>query len=402
MSNSLAIATVTATLERSLQQALNSATIGAVAGAEVKTSRPGGPGAATKGINLYLYQVAPNPALRNADLPLRTSGGALLQKPLAALDLHYMLSFYGEEAQLEPQRMLGIVEAALHARPILTREAIRQTIADVTFNPILVGSDLADSVELVRFTPLVLTLEEMSKIWSVFFQTAHALSVAYQASVVLIETEDQPRVQIPVRERRFYSFARETPMLSRAEPSTARVGGTVVLHGVALDGDTVEVRIDGGAPIPATSVSASQVAFVVPGALRAGAHSVCVSHLRTLSGGPAPDRAFRVDTNGVPFLLVPSITTPAPITGTPGGTLTLGVSPAVGRDQPVRLVVGDRLVDGPPHLPPPPDADVSITFTLPGDLALGVQALRIEVGGAMSLLEADPAPPGYVPTIEVS
>ena len=51
-------------------------------------------------------------------------------RPQAALDLHYLLTFYGNEAQLEPQRLLGSVVRTLHARPVLTRQQIQQTIAD--------------------------------------------------------------------------------------------------------------------------------------------------------------------------------------------------------------------------------------------------------------------------------
>ena len=37
-----------------------------------------------------------------------------------------------------------------------------------------------------------MNLEELSKLWSVFFQTPYALSIAYQASVVLIEPDLEP------------------------------------------------------------------------------------------------------------------------------------------------------------------------------------------------------------------
>ena len=55
---------------------------------------------------------------------------------------------------------------------------------------VLAGSNLHEAVEQVRFSPLSLSLEDQSKLWSVFFQTPHAVSVAYQASVVLIESDE--------------------------------------------------------------------------------------------------------------------------------------------------------------------------------------------------------------------
>ncbi|MFN2624138.1 MAG: Pvc16 family protein, partial [Chthoniobacterales bacterium] len=99
---------------------------------------------------------------------------------------HYLLSFYGNEAKLEPQRLLGGITQRLTSRPILSDTMINAMLADAAFN-FLAGSDLADEGEAVRFTPMGLSLEELSKLWSVFFQTPYALSVAYQASTVFIE-----------------------------------------------------------------------------------------------------------------------------------------------------------------------------------------------------------------------
>ena len=108
------------------------------------------------------------------DLPTRNSRSDLVQRPRVALDLHYLLSFYGDDARLEPQRMLGSVALEMHAKPVLTRKMIQDTLANGEYD-YLVESNLADEIELVKFTPLPLTLEELSKMWSVFFQTQYAL-----------------------------------------------------------------------------------------------------------------------------------------------------------------------------------------------------------------------------------
>ena len=208
MSNYLAIATVTAALSRTLQ-----ATIGAdVPGALVTTVRPDGPssGVPDTGVNIFLYQVTPNAHWRNNDLPTRRPDGTLVQRPQVAIDLHYLLSFYGNEADLEPQRLLGSTIRTLHAKPVLTRQDIQNTVNAIGF---LNDSDLAEEVELVKFMPLSLNLEELSKLWSVFFQTTYVLSVAYQASVVLISTDQRPIVAQPVRE----------PVI-RVQPSVALEG----------------------------------------------------------------------------------------------------------------------------------------------------------------------------------
>ena len=99
MSNALAIATVTAALRRVLQDAVNAD----VAGAKVTTLRPDSLTNANPpaGVNIFLYQVSPNPALRNTDLPGRSANGTTVHRPRAYLDLHYLISFYGSEAELE-------------------------------------------------------------------------------------------------------------------------------------------------------------------------------------------------------------------------------------------------------------------------------------------------------------
>ena len=124
-----------------------------------------------------------------------------------ALNLHYLLTFFGDEAQLVPQRLLASAVRALHSQPLLSRQAIRRTITNaISADPdhFLAEADLADQPELVRFTPLQLDLEALSKLWSVFFQVPYHLSVAYEASVVLINPDETPGRPLPVRERRFF------------------------------------------------------------------------------------------------------------------------------------------------------------------------------------------------------
>jgi hypothetical protein len=237
MSNHLAIATVTAALRDMLQ----SAAARAVDGADVTIKRPAkaaSDGQEAAAVNIYLYQVTPNTTWRNADLPTRGGNGALRQRPQAALDLHYLLSFYGNDLAMEPQRLLGSVIAALHAQPLLSPERIRMTLRTATDDvlaqeTVLADSDLAEQVAGVRFTPINLSLEELSKLWSVFFQVPYVLSVAYQASVVLIEAEKPPAPSLPVRKRELHLRAGPPPV-PETEPVprvVLHIPGTVKLAG---------------------------------------------------------------------------------------------------------------------------------------------------------------------------
>ena len=132
MSNHLAVATVTATLKRTLDEALAAGYPGERPERDRidrrgPRTRPTATGA-RRGINIYLYQVMPNAALRNEELPTRRADGSLARRPQAALDLYYLLTFYGDENEQEPQRLLGTAVSTLNARPILSRDAIRDAI----------------------------------------------------------------------------------------------------------------------------------------------------------------------------------------------------------------------------------------------------------------------------------
>jgi hypothetical protein len=255
MSNALAIATVTT----ALAQAVRSAAQSIVPGAEVVTGRPDPSATPGHRIHLFLYQVSPNGAMCNNDLPTRSSNGRIVARPAVALDLHYLLAFYGSETDLEAQRMLGAVVRDLHARPVLTRMVIEGAISSQSF---LAGSNLADAVEQVKFTPLAVSLEEMSKLWSIFFQTPYALSVAYQGTVVLIDSEEPAQPALPVLKRGDTDQGVETllgpfPLIERAYFGTpqdkilqprpvslpaAQMGFAVIVGGRNLGGDNVLLR----------------------------------------------------------------------------------------------------------------------------------------------------------------
>src|SRR5437763_1952031 len=95
ISNFLAIATVTEALRQLLDEVVKED----VSGATATAVRPASNGSelAEVGVNVYLYQASPNTSWRNEDLPSRREDGTAIQRPRAALDLHYLLTFYGDE-----------------------------------------------------------------------------------------------------------------------------------------------------------------------------------------------------------------------------------------------------------------------------------------------------------------
>lgn len=416
MSNHLAVATVTATLAHMLRDSVNAD----VNGADVWTDRPDADYNSGDGpeVRIFLYGVHPNAAWRNQDLPTRRSNGDLSGLPQAALDLQYLLTFYGEERVLEPQRLLGSVVRLLHARPILSRDEIRRMVltevgADPNFP--LATTDLADQTELVRFTPLPLDLDEMSKLWSVFFQTAYRLSIAYQASVVLVSPDDSPRPALPVHDPRIVVTTIRRPRIQNVfsvagqlEPVT--VGTDVHVRGSQLRGEITVVwfgatRVDP----PLAAVTSEEIQVTVPATARAGMIGVRVEH-RLLLGEPPTERGAG-ESNIAPLILRPRIrqaggnyqVAVSEVTSAGdlrSGDLNVTVVPPAGRRQ--RVVAHLNQIDPPAGQPPATYSlqdesrdedgapDETDTLTIPfGNVLTGTYLVRITVDGAESPLDRD-------------
>ena len=138
---------------------------------------------------------------------------------------------------------------------------------------------------MVKFTPLPLSLDELSKLWSVFFQTPYTLSLAYQGMVVFIESAQLTRQALPVRERNVYVRAFRQPVIERvgsqmAEGQPIVSGSTLVIRGKRLSGDVTRVRVGRGEVTPAPqNISDTRIAVPVPASLRAGSRA-CRSGIR--------------------------------------------------------------------------------------------------------------------------
>ncbi|EXU69380.1 hypothetical protein Z951_04155 [Streptomyces sp. PRh5] len=191
MSNGLAFATVTQALALLIANNLRPEIDIAVT---VDTRRPPAEPPTEPTINIFLYQVTPNASMRATDLPTRASDGTLLKRPAAAMDLHYLISAYGEESELVGQRLIGTVVRILHEIPMLPKDVIEEAAR----RSYLTGSDLAETVQRVRFTPTQMDVDETSKLWGMLYQTPYVLSVCYQGSLVLIEGRERPVPAKPV------------------------------------------------------------------------------------------------------------------------------------------------------------------------------------------------------------
>lgn len=402
MSNALAIAAVTATLRNLLLGRLQVDT----PDIEV-TTKP--PDTARTGlddrnqVNLFLYQTAIDPALRNIHMPGRVNPGEIGYPPLA-LDLQYIITAYApNDDGIQVHTLLGRVMSTLHDHAVLGADEIRLALP---------GNDLYRQPERVRLTLQPLSFDELSKVWSAFQQCR--LLVAYEASVVLIESTRPAVTPLPVLTRGpadtgpsvqpdivppFPLIDAITP--PRRQPSV-RLGEALAVSGINLAGAPVSARImhplwqtPAILPVGADSTS-TRVTVTIPdepATWPAGVYSLALSV--TLPGGTT-----RM-TSELPFSLAPRIDSIAPNPATIGEDgavqLTLAVSPQVWAEQTVSLLLGDREVPAQPHGHTGTVSFV-VTAAQPGQLYV-----RVRVDGVDSLLvDRTVSPPVFDPTQRVT
>ena len=316
-----------------------------------------------------------------------------------ALDLHYLLTFYGDQSVLEPERLLGIVVRTLNAQPGLSRELIRDTIDNPSF-PFLAGSDLADAIDLIKFTPIPFSLEELSKLWSVFLQTSYTLSVAYMGTVVLIESDSTPSAPLPVRERNLYVMPFRQPVIERirgeddqGDPiESIDVSSTLVIQGRQLKGEVTKLRLSGTELTPAPeNVTDNEIRLplsTLPGTLlKAGVPTVQIVHQLSLGTPPTPHPG--TESNAVAFVLHPTISLSQQTTSL-GMEVTVTSSPIVGKNQRVMLLLNEMSSDQPlaySFVAAPRTEDTGTIIFPIDNIAPGEYLARLQVDGAASMLE---------------
>lgn len=401
MSNSLAIAAVTATLRNLLDSRINASPVvdpssdPALAGTEV-TARPPDEAANqsfARQVNLFLYQVSPNAAWRNKELPRQVRPGETGQPPLP-LTLHYLLTAYvrdnEEDAAFIGHRLLGRAMSILHDHPLLGQTEIENALA---------GNDLQNQVERVRLTLQPFSLEEMSKMWTAF-QTQYRLSAAYEASVVLIESNRPARTPLPVLRRGEEDrgvtsqpdlvppYPTLTAVTLPDKQPAARLTETLTLTGHHLDGTGVTVLFrhplqDDPIAVPPTSSTATEIQVTIPNQpddFPAGIYTVAVQLTR-------PDETFSRTSNELPFALSPQLSLATAVRNGDTITLTVTTIPTIRRQQRAALLLGPHEIPAQPH----PTATDTLTFLAvddpPGKFSTGAEFfMRLRVDGVDSLL----------------
>jgi hypothetical protein len=403
VSNALAIAAVTATLEAVLEKGvhadpdLNDTTVTALPPDKARGN------ITSNQLNLFLYQVLPNGAWRNMNVPQQVKSFETGMPPLA-LTLHYLMTAYGREndaSQPFDHHLLGKAMSILYDHALLGPDEIKLALP---------GSGLEQQVERVRITLQPLTVEEISKLWT-GFATQYRISVGYEVSVALIDSTQPVKTPLPVLTRgpqdrgpsAQANLIPPFPALDSVVPPkqqpSAKLGDTLTLSGHHLDGTNVGVLFNNNlwsAPVevpPLPGGTSTQVTVKIPNGPAkwpAGFYTMAVLVQR-------PGETYRRTTNQLSFSLAPSITiTPQ---AAPAGSITFTVScsPRIFPGQSVSLLLSDQ------DIPAGPIGAKTATLTFTATLARGDYYARLRVDGVDSLLvDRSVTPPVFDPTQKVT
>ena len=414
MTNYLAIATVTAALKNIIQTGIKDDLPGTVVTAVTPESLNNAQ--KERKINIYLYQVSPNKELRQqSSIPNRHNTNGRTKEKSVQLDLYYIITFYGNELELEPQQLLGSTIRALLDRPLLEKEAIEETIIRSDF---LANSTLGHQMQKVSFVLGTMTPEELTRIWSTLFRSPYSLSIPYIGKAVLIEGEKAGKVALPAR-RIFANAKINRPWIEAIESSTGKnkpltLESNLVIHGERLLSPNTEVNTEvriGNIritlPDAEKTVKRKKVEFKladlynkVPSKLRAGVQSIQILHLeKTVS---VIDPIKTIESNALPIVLCASIIgdiKTANLRESWNNSFTseviVRVNLTVDPNQRVSLLMNEIASENPHDYIFPArsrKSETNILHFLARDVLAGEYLIRIQIDGAESYLEMDTDP----------
>ncbi|MGB5620379.1 MAG: DUF4255 domain-containing protein [Desulfobacterales bacterium] len=398
MSDFQAIGAVSTTLQRLLKDRMELPS--GVSSVQITLSTPGpdqgnGQTVEEPRINLFLYQVSENAALKNQEIPGQGHPGSFGHPPLS-LDLHYLLTAYGATSEPEvdilnetlAHYLLGSAMRVLHDHPVITEQLT--TIRPPSGVTILEQS-LHDAFEQVKLCLDPVNLETLSDVWSAL-TLPYRLSAAYSVSVVQIESQQAriypkpvgappdggPQLTVVTFSAPFIDRVRIRRQESPHEATTvpyARIGDTLALLGSNFGGDGTRVQIGPLSLVPTViDGQGIDVAIVDDDTLQPGAQSVNVVRDILVGDPPEPRPGFR--SNQAVFMLVPRVDTAA----LTGGVVTIIGARLFQENMDCQTIIGNAVIPTPYTSATP----TSISLPLP-ELAPGTYSVRVRVNAAESI-----------------
>jgi hypothetical protein len=372
-------------------------------------------------INLYLYLVTENGNLKNQEIPGQGHPGTYGYPPLS-LNLHYLMTGYADsdtsdDKDLAAQEILGDGMRVLHDFAIITRDSS------------FAAPELRNEFESIRIALQPANLEEFAKIWTALPHANFRCSVAYNVTVIQIESERPRRLALPVQTRRLHmslvkrpeiASVYRTPLLPGDLIGDTRVavGQPLTITGTGFKASKTWVKLGGLEPIGVIPTSDEMIQIAVPDAqyptdfdhavtrpippealLQPGPQLVQVVVQRPGEGvqggldrGTTFVEAVTQSSSQAVFMLVPGITNISPGAGTSASTLTVNGTRLFKSSLKSYVYVADVAIEVPPG-PPATDTQVQVALIAltkavpPLPPSVASYPVRVQVNGALSVDE---------------
>ncbi|HXB69540.1 MAG TPA: DUF4255 domain-containing protein [Candidatus Acidoferrales bacterium] len=279
MSNFLAIGGVSATFQTLLRDRMELPQGTSRTDLQVTVSIPQAEDAALyekPRVNLFLYRVTENAALKNQMIPGQGHPSEYGHPPLS-LVLHYLVTAYGATDdhgvvnETRSQFLLGGAMRVFHDHPIITEQLV--TIQAPAGQTILHQS-LRGEFEQVKLSLDPISLEDLSKVWTALTRP-YRLSAAYSVSVVQIESRRLKTLAAPVQTRRIHIAIAQRPEIDAVYRTPVLPGEAIgdtrahVLQQLTIEGRNFRaaqtwVKLGGLEPVGVQPFSDGQIRIQIP------------------------------------------------------------------------------------------------------------------------------------------
>lgn len=225
-------------------------------------------------INLFLYKVQENPALKNLDWQVKQGEPTQLVPPPLSLNLFYLLTSYspnqGQAGNAAAHEILGEAMRVFYENPIVPQDYL--------------VDGLKDAKEQIKIVLNTLDMEELSQVWNTFTKPFR-LSALYEVSVVQLDMlSDSERVMA----KRVRKIGRpdvhapfNPPVVESIEPVSGAAGTEITVSGENLSGWRAYVAVMRRLIIDGMDLTEDRFVMTLPGNLAPGFYeiSVDISHL---------------------------------------------------------------------------------------------------------------------------
>jgi hypothetical protein len=312
------------------------------------------------GVNLFLYRVSESPFSKNIEWRGDRAGSVKSKRPPLALSLHYLLTAYAKKGDgtaqddITAHQILGNALSILHENAVLNDIHDSEFDADLNIN---FAAELRSSFEKVTISPVPISMEEFSKIWT-GLSKAYRLSVAYEVSLVQIAPLNPPPTPgPPVQKTGLTVTTIGRPQIASISPVSGPVLTDITIKGSGFKAlgmtTTVTIGEEQFAETDLIKLTVNEIVVKIPEEQKRGPKIPVVVSVAGRSSGPAffevtpwleAFSPFRGVTN-IP-LTIPLDSGGAAVTATVGGAAaTVNVDSA---NKVVRITVPDAITTNGP------------------------------------------------------